>query len=404
VRKHLPIPINNIPTENRQDSRPIIFGYSKYSDMFNDRQLLGLGVILKEISQVADENIREYLLLAFSDSLASNNMLASYAFGYRKLTPLFGIHSYRRVTRPVEGNVLGTSRGRGSYMSCARKLVKGKRYADEPWEYDYHKGEPRRVLVGESSQSKANGQPASTRPNQDHRVALINSDARSMDWLDDHSVDIVLTDPPYYDNISYSELSDFYYVWIRDFVRWPSKMVGIHTPMSRSLVVNGRNSEHHDDFIVGLSSAFGECRRVLKEDGIMIFTYHHKRARAWAAMTQSLSAADFRVTNVFPVLSEGKSGFHSSHGSLKWDIVFVCRAGGERRLPRFQTDDASRWVKSEFRRWMLRLRSSGYRIGTADQESLGFGLIAAYMTSQSTSAIEMVSVLDELSKATVKRG
>jgi len=404
MRGHLPIPLDGIPTKNRLDSRPIIFGYSRYSEMFNERQLLSLGVILKEILEVADENTREYLLLAFSDSLASNNMLASYAFGYRKLTPLFGIHSYRRVTRPVEGNVWGTSRGRGSYSSCARKVLRGKRYAEEPWEYDYNKRIPRRVLVGVSSQRNADNVPTQVRSDQRDRILLENSDARDLGWLKDHTVDIVLTDPPYYDNISYSELSDFYYVWIRDFVNWPSKNVCKHTPMRRSLIVDARNSEHHDGFIKGLTSALKECRRVLKPNGLLVFTYHHKRAKAWTAMARSLCRAGFLATNVFPMLSEGKSGFHSSKGSLKWDVVFVCRAMGERKLPPFVMNNAKKWMNSQFNRWTLRLSSSGYNLSGSDQESLRFGLMTAYMTSKSISARKMTVALDKLSCSAMKKG
>jgi adenine-specific DNA methylase len=402
LRRELPIPEDEIPTENRLDARPIVFGHKHYYEMFNERQLLSLGIILKEILRVTDKNTREYLLLAFSDSLASNNMLASYAFGYRKLTPLFGIHSYRRVTRPVEGNAWGASRGRGSFISCARKVLKGKRYAEEPWEYDYSKAKPTRVLVGGSSQRASENGGTECRANQTGRVLLQNSDARSLDWLEDRTVDIVLTDPPYYDNISYSELSDFYYVWIRDHVDWPTKNKRKHTPMQRSLVVDSRNSEHHNGFIEGLTSAFKECRRVLKPNGLLVFTYHHKRSKAWAAMAQSLSSAGFQATNVFPMLSEGKSGFHSSKGSLKWDIVFSCRPTSERKLPLFSLSNAKKWQNSKSDYWVSRLSSAGYDLSEADQESLRFGLMTAYMTSKSISTTGIAAAFDKLSFAALE--
>ena len=87
------------------DKRPISYGFHRYAELFNSRQLLCLATILRTILNVKEDSLQELLLLAFSDSLASNNMMCYYAFDYDKMTPLFGLHGYNVVTRPVENNV-----------------------------------------------------------------------------------------------------------------------------------------------------------------------------------------------------------------------------------------------------------------------------------------------------------
>ena len=386
----LPIPKDStIPVKNRTDLRPITFGMKKYVDMFNQRQLLCLGLILNEINKVEDDNTREYMLLAFSDCLACNNMLAYYAFGYRKLTPLFGLHSYRMVTRPVEGNVWGTSSGRGSYSASVRKIQRGKAYFADPWEYLYgDKREPGRVPVGQKKEYH-NPPTNSTTP----RLAVLrNSDARNLNWIEDSYVDIVLTDPPYYDNIPYSELSDFYYIWIRDYVEWPSAKRKAHTPMDLNLIVNARASKSRSDFTEGLTKSFRECKRILKPDGLLIFTFHHKRAEAWHALARTLRDSGFTVTNVFPVLSEGKSGFHSSAGNLKWDIVFTCRARDEERLGRYSDSRRRKSVEKQKEYWRRRLSEGGIEVGDLDRQSLEHGLNIAYIVNRPHSMEDLESL------------
>src|SRR5581483_5403599 len=96
------VPDESIPEEGRVDPRPISLGYRRYRDLFNCRQLLSLSLVAEAIAAVKSKTARELLATAFSDCLASNNMFCYYAFDYQKLTPLFGLHAYHRVIRPVE--------------------------------------------------------------------------------------------------------------------------------------------------------------------------------------------------------------------------------------------------------------------------------------------------------------
>src|SRR3989442_1155352 len=125
-RRRLAFPRTRIPIRGRSDPRPTNFGYRAYADLYNKRQLLALSLIYGRICEVADQNTKEFLLLAFSDALASNNMFCYYAFDYRKLTPMFGLHAYRPVARSVEVNILQSKTGRGSFPKAVQKVIRGK--------------------------------------------------------------------------------------------------------------------------------------------------------------------------------------------------------------------------------------------------------------------------------------
>ena len=114
-----------IPTKDRRDARPISYGFRKYSQLFNPRQLLAISYIGEAIDALPNFPEKDLLLLAMSDCLAANNMLCSYAFDLQKVNSLFGLHGFQIVTRPVENNVWGTVRGRGSFLSCIRKVRRG---------------------------------------------------------------------------------------------------------------------------------------------------------------------------------------------------------------------------------------------------------------------------------------
>ena len=376
----LPIPDQYIPLEGRTDPRPVSFGYKKYHELFNNRQLLCLALILKRILDVKNEKHRELLLLAFSDSLACNNKFCSYAFGYQKLTPLFGLHAFRRISRPVEGNVWGTSIGRGSFSSSVEKVLRGKRYSAKPFEYRYTDRETEHVEGTLSANASIIDDVKNLNTSSRQSSFLTIADSRDLLWLPEKSVDLVLTDPPYYDNLAYSEMADFYYVWLKDHVNWINTRSNQHAPMKNSLLVRSDDEEEHSRYTEGLSHAFSGCRKAIKDEGIMIFTYHHTNQKAWESVTMALRASDFEVTNCFPVLAEGKSGFHSNHGNLKWDVVFVCRPGLNDKAPKFSIKQGKRWISSRIAKWTDESHQKDKNFRDIDKRSLVFGLIASYLT------------------------
>lgn len=381
------VPQERIPLRGRDDGRPIIHGYKRYSDLFNPRQLLCLSSLAEAISDIEDPRAKEFVAAAFSDSLAANNMLCLYAFDYDKLTPLFGLHAYRRVTRPVENNVWGLQFGRGSFLKCFRKLLRAKRYSARPYENRYRssKRRPERIFTGEKIDRlvdpvfspKARGQSF---------ASILNQSAENLALLKTRSVDIILTDPPYYDNLAYSELSDFYHVWLRRLGLRSYASSRLHSPLSESMYVRryrpDRRARDHELYVSRLRRVFKECHRVLNDSGLMIFTFHHKLEIAWACIVDALTSSGFVVTNAFPVRSEGQSEFHSANGNLKWDVVFVCRKRGTRSRSPNVTASLPKQALHDVRKWRRKLRRIGFVLSDADIRSIWRGFLAASLTWQ----------------------
>ena len=396
--KDLPIPNQIIPIYGRKDPRPISLGYKKYYELFNDRQLLCLTIILKKIIEIENPNHRELLLLAFSDSLACNNRFCSYAFGYQKLTPLFGLHAFRRISRPVEANVWGTIMGRGSFSSCVEKVIRGKRYAANSFEYMYEKGKPIQIKTDESAFATIVDDIQTFSKLEGKTTYLKIADSRDLFWLPEKSIDMVLTDPPYYDNISYSEMADFYLTWIKDYVQWNINPNSVSSPLHTSLFVRKNDNIEHQKYSEGLAKSFLGCRKAIKDSGIMVFTYHHSNRKAWESLAYALCHADFRVTNCFPVLSEGKSGFHSDSGNLKWDVVFVCRPGINEYYRVYKPGHAKKWLKSHYNKWLNKIQLANVPFGPLDKRSFAYGLSISYITNCKVTKEEIIDVLKQLEK------
>jgi putative DNA methylase len=403
----LEYPRTEIFTANRFDGRPVTHGYSRYEQLFNARQLYCLSTIFKEILALRDVNSREYLLLAFSDCLASNNELVSYAFGYQKITPLFAIHGYQVPQRPVEGNVWGNpSFGRGSFSRCVEKMIEGQRYSQRPFEFKYSaSGDPKKIFTGESIATKVVS--AGADQNDKSRAWLINSTSSALERIPSDSVDLILTDPPFYNNLAYSELSDFYYQWLRlYFTTIPNTYNAETTPVDSSLLVKRKTYQEHSMYLEGLAAALGECARVLKPKGLMSFTFHHREAAAWHALASALARANFTVTGVCPVRAEGVSGFHSYAGTPKWDAVISCRP--RTKAPSSQPDRKLRSLIADIRKceskWTRRLVKAKLPWFDADRTSFAFALALQVAVNLRLSDQDCRALLAEVARCYPQHG
>lgn len=324
-------PSRAIPPAGRSDRRPLIHGFRHYRELFNARQLLHLSVLGRAISEVDDEKAKRLLGLAFSEHLATNNMYVGYAFGYRRVSPLFSIHSFRHIVRPVELNPWMSGAGRGTFPSVLNKLRRAVAFAKAPTDLHPDGGRrpghrpvgPTNGVVGRHPRDVVLGRC---------QAAIRTQNSRDLSGLQDGSVDLVLTDPPYFDNLSYSELSDFYLSWHQALgiaeggYADPSRSA----PLRANLAVNGRSGDATPEYGRRLTAILCECRRVLHPRGVCVFTYHHKSAAAWAALGAAVVRSGFRVSAVLPLRGEGQGGLHSYDGTIKWDAVLVCRKAGGR--------------------------------------------------------------------------
>jgi putative DNA methylase len=153
--------------------------------------------------------------------------------------------------------------------------------------------------------------------------------------LPDHDAhfDAVITDPPYYDNISYGDLSDFFYVWLKRSVGFlfEEHFSGELTPKKREAIMaahrHGKNKSEARAFYENeMAAAFSEAHRVLKPGAPLICVYAHKTTLGWAALVEALRRARFTITEAWPLdteMAERARGQNSA--ALASSIFLVAR-------------------------------------------------------------------------------
>lgn len=201
-----------IPTIGRSDQRPLIHGFTRYRDLFNDRQLLHLTLLGQAITSVEDPRSRRLLAIAFSEHLTTNCMYTAYAFGYRRISPMFSIHSYRHITRPVEINPWLDGIGRGTFPNVLGKIARAVELAKAPTELDPKSGRRPSMACCRTAASEVSTHPRMVLGGSS-RASISTSSSEDLEGIPNGSIDLILTDPPYFDNLSYSELSAFYLAW-----------------------------------------------------------------------------------------------------------------------------------------------------------------------------------------------
>lgn len=303
------------------------FLYEYFYQMFNERQLLCLSMILEEIMKIKDENIREFMILTLSDCVNANNIFCKYNQAKKEVEPLFGHHAYWPPNTPIENNVWGAEFGRGTFEGYFDKTRRAKEFCIKPYEIKVKGEATEKAYISNSIKGEiVNEFEALIHDNGN--LILKAQTAEDLSFIPDESVDAVITDPPYYDNVMYSEISDFFYIWQRlAFKEKYDFFQPEYSPRAREIIKNEVQGKDDEFFIKGLTNVFKECNRVLKDDGLLAFTFHHEKTKAWASALRSILDAGFYVASVYPIRSEPRVGVHGV--GIRYDVIIVCKKRGE---------------------------------------------------------------------------
>ncbi|MFW9903869.1 MAG: DUF1156 domain-containing protein [Candidatus Thorarchaeota archaeon] len=327
IRDRLPLPNQPVPT-GAKTQELLNHGILFFADMFNPRQLLTLGKLLREILQIQDQNTREFFLITFSTALEYNNLLCEYHRKNHYIYNLFRKHAFPATLNPVENNVFGTARfGTGTFKNFFEKTVRIKEFCQNPYEYYItEEGETKRQPMTRPISGRIVSSYSQLMEEPYDNVYLYCHSSHQIQ-IPDNSVDLVITDPPYYDNVQYAELSDFYYVWLRlGLEKYYSCFKSPLSPKNAEIVKNHKIGKTDKDYQNGLKTVFAEIHRVLKEEGLLIFTFHHKQLKAWSSIIESLLDNDFYITAVYPVRAEMETSTQiRGKKSIEFDVIFVCR-------------------------------------------------------------------------------
>ena len=177
------------------------------------------------------------------------------------------------------------------------------------------------------------------------------------------SVDFVVTDPPFFDNVHYSELADFFHAWQ---VLHPRGFILEAATTRHAREVQDTDA---DAFASKLRAVFAECHRVLKDDGLLVFSYHHSRADGWASLAEAVFGADFSVVEAHPVRAEMSGATPKSQASepIQLDVLIVCRKRARDARPVRAAELA--WTQAErvARERCARLTTAGFTLSRHDR-------------------------------------
>jgi adenine-specific DNA methylase len=312
------IPTEMIP-EGEKTREPHARGLVKWADLFAPRQLLGFGVLVEELLSLREEIVKAegeelgegviHLLALMIDKFANwNSVLSSWNAPAGTARSVFDRHDLS--FKATYSEMAPCHAGHGFAWATESVL--------EAYE--------QLTLL----------------PHSKHQYRLIPSlgSANDLPSILTGSISAVVVDPPYADNVQYSELADFFYVWLKRTQghrrpEWFSSYLCDH---SEEAVVNvarhrvkgdktGEARRKATEFYQQLMNAtFMECHRILRADGVLTVMFTHKTQGAWEALFTSLIEAGFTITATWPVKTEGWHSLHLlSKNAAQSTVILVAR-------------------------------------------------------------------------------
>ena len=379
----------------------ITYGYQFWHQLFNDRQQLCLSILLKRILQIPDSTIREQFLCLFSTTLKFNNLYCTFKGEDTGAIRHIFYHSLLNLEKtPIENNLWGNKVGSGTFSSFFKsKLLKTKKYLEEPFEiyleYDPKKG--RKTTHKSYCNQIVDLKMVDTYEAflKDKNAALImNGDSATLP-LPNNSVDAIVTDPPYFDLIHYSELSDFFYAWLQLALKDTYDYFNQETS-SHSGEVQNRNP---DKFMAQLTRVFSECFRVLKENGLMVFSFHHLLPQAWLSIYQALTQSQFVIVAAYPVKAEmlGNKVKPNVKTAIYIDAIMVCKKQPQSDKPKYsELDDLWLQAQKTYHTYCKRFGTVGRILSEGEKYVI---LASLLLVNSSLSHLNITDTLQLLEKA-----
>lgn len=306
----LPLPNQEI-YDGYNTNRLVIHQYKRWSDLYGPRQLLALGKLLKAISEEPEPTLRDALLGAFQSHVDNASFLTGYHFVRNMVRNVTAAHDYRNPTTIVENNIWGVpATGQGTFSSCLDKVVSGLTYPTKP-----DLPTPDRYVSVDDV------------PPERWKASLLHGSATELAGIPTSSTDLVVSDPPYAGSVQYAEMSDWSYVWLQKVLAsaYP-KQFGSEITLKAQEIIEDGGIKDAGFFFEQLTDAWRECHRVLVDDGLLVFTFHHREGDRWTGLLRSLFDAGFYLVAAYPTHSEALNSIviQATKG-ITYDIIHVCR-------------------------------------------------------------------------------
>ena len=304
-----------------------------WRDLFSPRQLLCHGTSVEVFREMIDadrstgklSNVRQaaygYMALTLDTLLNYNSRAGRWDNTTGRVRSIFDRHDFAFVWSYAEMAPLVSGVGYDWAIAKTAKCIDELVSLVRPETND-----PERTLYPSAHPTEYSPPP----------ITITCKPGDSLDHIADGSIDAVVMDPPYYDNVMYAELSDFFYVWLKRTAGYvfPELFRGHLTDKENEAVANparfqgqkGAKALAGRDYQERMASIFAECRRVLKPNGIMTLMFTHKATGAWDALTKGLMEAGFIITASWPVNTEAEGSLNiKNRAAAKSTIFLVCR-------------------------------------------------------------------------------
>ena len=312
-------------------------GIENYRDLFSPRQQLYLWESRRLLAEFRPD-IRLNLGLLISTSLEFNSLLCSYKGGNVRrpgaIRHVFAHHAYGFPYTVVENNPLFEPHGRKASGTLGQmfhdRIRRARQWAAAPAErVPAGRSSIQVTLPGEIDGGMA-AHAAAELASGSRRFLLHHGSAVDLP-LPANSVDYVITDPPYFDSVQYGDLANFFRVWLQQLL--PEAADWQYALDAAAIDPRESVAGAAYDYQAVLGGIFRECQRVLRpESGRLIFTFHHGKATAWAALAGALQQAGFQLVNYYVVHSESPVSVHiNGLNALAHDAILVLtRVSGRR--------------------------------------------------------------------------
>jgi putative DNA methylase len=329
------LPTEKIGDPSNYDRGHRLYGANSWVDMFSSRQQAVLGCLVETYNELLQDESGDlstlqraafaYLALSIDKLVNFNCRFTRWDANRQSIVGKFDQHNFSMKWSFAEMPTGPQADGLSWVIDQTRKALAELVQLTQP-----------RIGGGKSvardaSLSLFDGAPFVAPP--------ITVSCRSADALlhvADQSIDAVVMDPPYYDNVMYAELSDFFYVWLKRTAGhvFPELFTRTLTDKQNEAVANPAKFQGEKsakklaarDYQERMAAIFAECRRVLKPDGIMTLMFTHKATGAWDALTTGLIQAGFTITASWPINTEAEGSLHIKNKSAANSTIFLaCR-------------------------------------------------------------------------------
>jgi adenine-specific DNA methylase len=332
--------IDPVPDEPMNINDPITlagrgYGVTKWGDLFNSRQKLALITFTEKVRLAYEKMIEEnydqefakvfcsYLGISINNNTEKNNTISRWANTKETIAGSFSRQAMPMVWDYFEANPFSNSTG--DWLNSV--------------EYNC------RVLTHLSQINQIS--------NSQYPLSEVSQSSATSLQYPDNFFDAVFTDPPYYDNINYAELSDFFYVWLKRSVGHlhPELFSTPLVPKSQEIIANpvrqGNSKKAKEFFETMLIKSFQEIHRVLKPNGIATIVYAHKSTEGWETVINALLDSGLVVTSAWPINTEMKSRLLANETAALASSIYLIARKIERQPTAFYNN-----VKDEIKNYL----------------------------------------------------